>query len=77
MYLIASEGAAVTVTLNAPASGYDGMRLTFVSLEETAHKVVADTVGFNTGDAANDTCTWSEAIGNNLEAYCMAASGTC
>jgi hypothetical protein len=68
VYLIASGGAAATVTLNAPASGYDGMRLTFVSLEATAHKVVADTVGFNAGDAANDTCTWSAAIGNSLEA---------
>jgi len=66
VYLIASGGAAATVTLEE-ATAANGMRLTFVSLEATAHKVVADTIGFNEANAAGDTCTWSTAIGNSLE----------
>jgi len=66
VYLIASGGAAATVTVD-PAQLANGARVTFVSLEATAHKVVAPTIGFNKADAAGDTCTWSTAIGNSLE----------
>lgn len=66
VYLIASGGAAATVTVD-PALLENGMRVTFISLEATAHKVVAPTIGFDKADAAGDTCTWSTAIGNSLE----------
>ncbi len=67
VYLIASGGAAATVTVNEGDEIANGTRLTFISLEATAHKVVADTKGFNAGNAGTDTCTWSTAIGNSLE----------
>lgn len=67
VYLIASGGAAATLTVNEGEEIANGTRLTFISLEATAHKVVADTKGFNAGNAGTDTCTWSTAIGNSLE----------
>lgn len=68
VYVIASGGAAAELSIQKPsASGHDGLRITVISLEATAHKVIAPTIGFNEGDAAADTCTFSTAIGNSIE----------
>lgn len=67
VYVIASGGAAAELSVGSPGAGHNGMRLTFISLEATAHKVIAPTLGFNAGNAGTDTCTFSTAIGNSIE----------
>lgn len=66
VYVVASGGAAAELSIVETASS-DGMRITVVSLEATAHKVIAPTKGFNAGNAGTDTCTFSTAIGNSIE----------
>jgi hypothetical protein len=69
--VIVTKAGVCAMTLGAPSTAQNGVRLTIVSATAQAHTLTVATIGMNDLGASGDVCTFSAAKGNSLtfEAY--------
>lgn len=66
-----TKGSAAALTLAAPSTAQNGVKITFASTTAYAHTVTAATIGFNDLGTSGDVGTFGAAKGNGFtcEAY--------
>lgn len=64
--VILTKGTAAAITLAAPSTAMNGVRLTILSLTAAAHTVTQTTPGFNDASTTGDVATYGAAKGNSM-----------
>lgn len=61
-----TKGTAAAMTLAAPSTAQNGIRIRVVSTTAAAHTVTQTTPGFNNASTSGDVATFGAAIGNSI-----------